>query len=540
MASDELFKHTGVIGALTLLSRLLGLLRDAVCAAYFGAGMVWDAFSFAFRVPNLFRRLFGEGALSAAFIPVFTGYLEGRDREAAWRLAGAVAVAICLVLAALVLLGESFVLLLPRIAGLSERWRLTFALTAVMLPYAVFVCLTALAGAVLNSLRHFAAPALAPLVLNVCWIAAVVIFAPLVSDELAGRAFVVAAGVLMAGLFQLLIQLWALTKKGFRWRLSLNLRHPGLARTASAMLPIAAGLAAFQVNVLIDGVMAISLAAPEGTETFGLFGARIPYPMQVGANSVLYFGNRLMQFPLGVFGIALATAIFPALSSQAARKNWPGFSQSLMQGLGAVILIGVPAGVGLMMLREPAVDLIFRRGAFTQAMSVRTQAVILAYCAGMWAYCAVHVLTRAFYSIQDTLTPVKIAAAMVALNLALNLTLVWFVAEAGLAAATAISAACQAALLYALLVRRLELKASRALLLSLLKTLTATVLMAAACALCLRLMPAAPARDLVAVKLLRLLVPMAVSAAVFLGAAAALRTRELSLIVTQLLHRRRQ
>ena len=229
MPSYRLFRKVGLIGVLTTLSRVLGVIRDSACAAFFGAGMVWDAFSFAFRVPNLFRRLFGEGALRAAFIPVLSDYRTNRGRRAARRLAGTVFCGLGLVLLALLLLGETFVLLAPHLADFSTRWRLTLSLTAVLLPYMLFVCLTAFAASVLHSRKHFVAPALAPIVMNVCWIAAVLLFAPLISADPAGQVFVVAAGIVVAGVFQLVLQLLALRTGGFRWIFGLRVGSPATA-----------------------------------------------------------------------------------------------------------------------------------------------------------------------------------------------------------------------------------------------------------------------------------------------------------------------
>ena len=203
--------------------------------------------------------------------------------------------------------------------GGAFRWRLPLVLTAIMLPYMLFICLTATASAMLNSLRHFAAPALSPVVLNLIWIIAVLVVAPLVTQDQTGRAFVVAAGVLVAGVFQLLLQVAVLLKLGMPWNPVLDLKHPGLRQTASHMAPVVIGLTIFQINVLLDSVIAVGLSSPEGRETFSLLGATITSPMRVGANTALYYGDRVMQLPLGVFGVALATAIFPTLSSCAAR-----------------------------------------------------------------------------------------------------------------------------------------------------------------------------------------------------------------------------
>ena len=534
IAEYKLFRKFSIIAALTALSRLLGVLRDSVCAAVFGGGVVWDAFSFAFRVPNLFRKLLGEGALSAAFIPTFTEYLTTRGKRDAWRLAGAVALLLALVLLALLALAEACVLLLPHLCTLGERWRLTLTLTALLLPYMVFICATALAGAVLNSLKHFAAPAVSPVVLNLCWLIAVLVFAPLLSATATGRIFVVAFAILVAGVFQLALQLVALHRKGFRWELTLDPAHPGVRKIARSMAPIILGLAAFQINTLVDGVIAISLSAPEGVESFTALGARLAYPMQVGANSVLYYANRLMQFPLGVFGIALATASFPLLSEHAARQDWRRFSDSLVEGVGAVTFIAIPSAVGLILLAEPAVGLLFQRGAFTASMAQRTNWALLAYSAGLWAYCAQHVLSRAFYSTGDTVTPVKVALATVLLNLALNLTLIWFMAEAGLAAATACSATCQVLILYVLLARKGQLSGQARLMETLAKTALAALVMGIVCRGVLRLLPPAPSTDDIALKLARLLLPAAAGTVAFLACAFLLGIRELRTMLRQI------
>jgi len=539
MGSRDYFRHTALIGSLTLVSRLLGVARDVVCAGYFGAGAVWDAFSFAFRVPNLFRRLMGEGALSAAFIPIFTEHLELRDRAAAWRLAWTVATAVAGVLVACLLLGESLLLALQRFCQLGERWRLTLILTAVMLPYMVFICLTALAGAILNSLKHFTAPALSPVVLNICWIIAVIIIGPAVTGDPATRAVVLAGGIVGAGVLQLGLQLAALARKGFCWRPTFEAGGIGLRRVLLAMAPVAAGMAAFQVNVLLDGVIAISLAAEQQGQSFRLLGAQLGYPMLVGANSVLYYASRLMQFPLGVFGIALATAFFPTLSQRAARKEWDGFSEALSDALGAVVFIALPAGAGLIVLGRPAVELLFERGAFTQAMSTRTTVALAAYSTGLWAYCAHHVLMRAFYSTQDSATPAKVAGGAVALNLALNLALVWPLREAGLAAATAVSSAAQAVILYLILHRRIGLRSQRRLVATLVRSLLCTAFMVGICLAALRALPPSPPGDLLAVKALRVAVPLLAGGLAYFGAAAAVGVAEMDLLLDALRRRLR-
>ncbi len=518
-SADKFIHHAGLISLLTLLSRLLGVVRDAACAAVFGAGLVWDAFSFAFRIPNLFRRLFGEGALSAAFVPFLSEYLELHTPEEAWRFAGRVAGALAMVLVAILLLAELALVGVIGFGQLSARWHMALLLTALLLPYMLLICLTALAGAVLNSLKHFAAPALAPVVLNVCWIAAVLLVSPAVASTQQQQIIVLAGAILVAGALQLALQLFALHRKGFRWRVCCDVLHPQVRRLAAAMAPVALGLGALQLNVLLDGVIAISLAAPKGKATFLLLGWELPYPMEIGANSVLYYGNRLMQFPLGVFGIALATAVFPVLSRQAARKDWPRFARSVVRGVGAGLFIAVPASVGLVLLRYPLIELIFQRGAFTPRMTARTARVLAAYCAGIWAFGALHLLTRAFYSMGKHGTPARTAAAMVLLNIALNLLLVWPLGEAGLATATSVTACVQVLVLAVLLGRKVSLRGMRALVWDMGAVLTATAGMSIAVLALLALLPTG---DALAVRLLRAVAPAAFGAAVYLGLAALL------------------
>jgi len=487
--SEHFFHHAATVSFFTAFSRVMGLLRDMACAATFGGGMVWDAFSFAFRVPNLFRRLFGEGALSVASLPVLTEYLETRRRAEAIRVIRTLGTAMLLVLFACLLLGMTFFILLPFITDMTERWRLTFALSAVLLPYMIFVCLSALAGAVLHSRRHFLVPAASPVILNICWIVAVIVVAPLVSENMHEQIFVVAAGIIVAGIIQLAMHLYTLHRAGITYRPVIDLKHPALRRIFMAMAPIALGMAAFQVNALLDGVIAISFAAPEGRETFTFFGRVISYPMQPGANSALYFADRLMQFPLGIFGISIATAIFPVLSAHASKKDWNSFSRTFTDGLGAVIFIAIPAGVGLVLIGRPAIELLFERGAFTSRMTFRTYVVLIAHSAGLWAYCGRHLLERAFYACDDQLTPVKIAIVTIVLNLCLNLTLIWFFAEAGLALATATSAAVQFALLYIWIAEKNTSPAKGRLPATLVKTLIASAFMGGACFAVLHYLP---------------------------------------------------
>ncbi len=533
---DSVVRRAGVISALTLLSRVLGVVRDAACAAVFGAGLTWDAFSFAFRVPNLFRRLFGEGALSAAFIPLFTERLASGDRAETQLLANRVYSALALLLSALVLLAETGLAAVLIFGSPSARWRLAIALTCVLLPYAVLICLTALLGATLNALQHFAAPAFAPVLLNAIWIITVLIIAPGLAQDDEGRAFVLAFGILAAGALQLGLQVLVLRRHGLRVHPVSRPLSRGVLDIGSAMAPVALGMAAFQFNVLLDGVIAISLASPEGATHFRLFGESVAYPMEIGANSVLYYSNRLMQMPLGVFGIALATAIFPTLSGQVARKDMDGFAGSVVRGLGLVIFIGVPAGVGLIVLREPLVRLLFQRGEFTPAMTARTATCLLAYSTGLWAYCAIHVLTRGFYSLKRNAVPAYVAGGAVAVNLGLNLALVWRLGEAGLATATAATAALQAVVLALLLAHHVPMRGMARLLSVFWKSAAASAAMAAATVAVTAALPGADSSAILP-QGFRLLAAAATGAAVYFLTSLLLRSRELIDLLRSLAHR---
>lgn len=526
MAEHSFLRSARTIGLCTFLSRVLGLGRDVLCASFFGTGMVWDAFAVAFRIPNLFRRLFGEGALTAAFIPVFTEYIERRGERESWVLVSVVATALCLFLGSIVILGEVAFYLIPKLTPLEAKWKLVFELLSIMFPYMLFICLAALVSAILNCLRHFFMPALSPAVLNLCWILGVLVLAPLLGKGAEKGIFGVALAILIAGVIQLGMQLMVLRNNGGSLGLMLNLSHPGLRRIFGLIGPVVFGLAVVQINVLIDSLIAVGLASPPGSPGyFTIAGWVIPFPMQSGAASVLYYGDRIVEFPLGVVGIALATAVFPTLSTHAVREDWKNFSDTLQRALRMVIFMGLPATVGLMVLREPLVELLLQRNAFTQESTYRTANVILFYSVGIWAYCSLHILIRAFHSLQDTRTPVKVGAGIVGLNLALNLSLIWFLKEGGLALATAISAMVQVLILFFVLRKRLGITGSAGILPSAGKALLATLLMALVCSALLNWLP--PSHGEPFQKVVRLFLPLPLAVATFLGAAYLLGSEEL-------------
>ena len=409
---------------------MLGLVRDVLTTAVFGTSWAMDMFIIAFTVPNLLRKLFGEGTLNSAFIPVLSREIADPDKDERLLLR-ATLTALAALLGGLILIGWLVCAGALLLADLSEKGHLFCILLAILLPYMALICMTALLGAALNTRGRFLAPALAPALLNICWILAVWLF---------GGRFGVKAlswGVLVAGALQFAMQVPFIWRCGWQIRPLWDWTHPGLRRMVALILPVILGLGVIQLNVALDRIIA----------EFCVPGS--------GANSALFFGNRLIQFPLGVFGLALATAAFPTFARHVAAGDEKGLVQNVNMALRTALFIALPCVAVTLALNGPIVRLVYERGAFSPAATIRTARVLFYYGMGLWAFCIIHVLVRAFHALQDTRTPVKVAAAMVGLNLALNLALVWPMREAGLALSSSISAVGNVALLAILLRKRL-------------------------------------------------------------------------------------
>lgn len=524
--SHSLFRSVRIISVCTFLSRILGLARDMMCASIFGTSMVWDAFTVAFKIPNLFRRLFGEGALSAAFIPVFTEQIEKRGKDEAFAFVNVIATVLIIILGSIVLVGECSFFAIPRIFQVQEKWQLVFKLLIIMFPYVFFICMVAFMAAVLNTLHHFVMPAFAPVVMNICWILGAVI-APYTGNTLDKMIYAIAVSTFLSGLVQVIIHIPVLRKKELYYRPVPRFSHPGLKLVLTRMAPIVFGLGIVQVNVLLDSIIAVGFSSPQGSSShFSFAGLTVHFPMKAGAASVLYYSDRLIQFPLGVFGIAMATAVFPLFSTHAVREDWNNFSVAFNKALKFILLIGIPASLGIIVLREPIVDLLYRRNQFDAESAYRTSRVILFYAIGIWAYCGLHVLIRAFYSVKDTVTPVKVGAMCVGLNLILNLSLIWVLQEGGLALSTAISAIAQITILTIILQKRLRFKIGNEVVVSLQKTVIASIAMAFACWFVLKMFPDLNGGGSLYFKGLRLFVPMLSALAVFSGTSVLLKSEE--------------
>lgn len=482
---EQISRSAGGIGAAILGSRILGFARDLLFAKYFGTGVTAQAFFAAFRIPNLMRRLFGEGALSASFIPVFTEQYHAKGRDEAWKLAAAVLNILSAVLAAAVVLGVMFApavtrAVVPGFRDVPGQAELTAYMMRLMFPYLFFICLAALMMGILNSLKHFAAPALAPMLLNVSIISYLVFFMPGARNPAAGLGIAVLAG----GAAQFLLQAAVVTRKGFSFRRLGVFYHPKVKRIAALMLPATAGLAIYQLNVFVDGICA-SYEDVVGT----------------GAFAALWYADRLMQFPLSIFGIATATAVFPVMSRAVSAEDFPLFGRTLAFGLRNVFFLTVPSSVGLIVLRTPIIRVLFERNAFTPESTLITASALMYYSIGLFAYAGVHIVSRGFYSLQDTRTPVKVAGAVMLLNVVLNLSLMWPLKVGGIALATSVSAAVNLGILVFLMRRRMIEKnvvfEGGAVLASFLRVLSVSLIMGAVLAVLWRVMPEAestPAR----------------------------------------------
>ena len=434
-----------VVAGVTLLSRVFGLARDAICSRVFGAGAVWSAFAFAFLLPNLARRLFGEGALTGAFIPEYTRLLD-EDRAAANRYASAMLGLTIAFLSALAIAGELVLLALLTLTPIGRTGDLAITLALVLLPFAPMICVTALIGGILQTHGRFAPTAAAPVILNACIIAGVVLWKLLSGADLEHAAYSAAGGILVAGALQIGWSLLAAREFTSWTRVRTGVRAP-VVRTLKRTAPVIVGLGALQINTLLDGLIASWPVLVGATITLP-FAGTLDYPLDEQSNAALFFASRLYQFPLGVFGIALATAVFPLLARQA--KDPSAFDTTLRDGLRLSLFIGLPATLGLVLVRDDLTSVIYAGGLFDDASVRRVSFVLAAYAAGVWAYIANHTLTRAYYALGDTTTPMRVSLLMVGVNVALNLALIWRLGEAGLAVSTALCGAGQFLLLAAM------------------------------------------------------------------------------------------
>ena len=525
------------IASLTALSRVFGLVRDIAYSHFFGANQLLDAWIIAFRIPNLSRRLFGEGAASASFIPVYSEALY-KDRQQAAKLVNTVVTVLLVILAVLVLLGEAGIWLYYRLFARTDETEMILSLSSIMLPYMLFVCTVAMLAGILNVHRHFAAPAAAPIVLNIFIIGTILSTAYLLKIEARQQLFYVAVAVLVAGVAQIAIQIRPLRRCGVSIRPAwptflLSQKAQGHSESFKKILllmgPMILGLIATQINTLADDLIAWWFSGSEEKgRFFEFFGAAIEYPMWRGSVSHLYYAQRLYQLPLGVLGISLATAIFPVMSAHAARKDFAALRTSISKGIRATVFVAVPATIGLIMVGRPLISAAFEHGRFTNKDTAMVMQTLTFYALGLCGYFAQQILARAFYSMQDSKTPMRSALVAVFVNFLLNLTLIWYLGTAGLAAATAACSYLQVIILVTMLRRRLGHSILDGLSVTLLKTVTATAFMWLVGAAIIRLMGNVPDSRWSNILRLAVVVPSAV--AVYLLAAKFLHIKMLSLL----------
>ncbi len=412
----QISKATGIMGLATLCSRVAGLVRDMVVAGLFGAGFGTDAFFMAFTIPNLLRRFFGEGSLTAAFVPTFSEVQQRQGEEEANRIAGICWTLLLLVMAAVVIVGILGSPLVVRFIGfgfgaVEGKLALTDSLNRIMFPYIFFVSLLALLTGILNVRGHYFLPALSPLFLNLTMIVCALSLTGLFAVPIKALAI----GVLLGGAVQLLMQVPVLRQKGIRLRLDFNFRDPVVVRIVRLMIPGIAGVAIYQINVVVTRLLASFL--PEGSVSY------------------LYYGQRLFEFPQGIFIVALAQAVLPAMSRQASSENLEGLRDSLGFALALIALVTIPAAAGLVLCAVPIYSLFFMKGAFGFEEVRQTSLALMVYAPGLLFLGVSRVVVPAFYALKDTRTPVRISFWTLLVNAGLGLMLMQGLAHVGLALA---------------------------------------------------------------------------------------------------------
>ena len=437
---STLMKSAGLAGSATMASRVLGLAREQVMAHLFGASDQMDAFNVAFRLPNLVRDLFAEGAMSAAFVPTFTRHLQGHGREAAWRLGRRALTALVVVTGVISLVGIFGAPAMTRFfaggfAAVPGKLELTIALTRVMFPFLVLVAVAVAMMGMLNALGRFFIPSLSPAMFNVASIVAAVALVPLMPGWGLDPVMGLAIGVLLGGLGQVLMQWPLLHREGFRFRPDVAPRDPALREILVMMGPGTVGLAATQFNVYVNTVLATS--------------------QESGAVSWLNYAFRILYLPVGIFGVSVATAALPLLSRQAAAHDTVALRQTVSHASRLMLMLNIPATFGLVVLAHPIVRLIFERGEFRASDTVAVAAALVAYSPGLLGYSLVKVLSPTFYAMRDARTPVTISIVSVLVNAGLNVALVRVYGYVGLGVGTALASLVNAGLLLWLLRRRL-------------------------------------------------------------------------------------
>ena len=440
MENRNVIRFAFTVGGFTMLSRFLGMVRDVLTAGVFGTSLAISSCGVAFRIPNLFRALFGEGALSSAFVPVFMASRRSEGEAEAWQLARRVVTLVGAALLGIVVLGVAGMSAALRWPGLGEEAAAVLPLARIMLPYVFFICMAALAMAVLNSYQKFSVSAFTPSLLNLTWILAILFIVPILRGGPGRQIYGLAWTVFVAGAVQLAYQVPSLLRVGWRPGLDTDWRDPRVKKVFMLMGPSALGLAVNQVNVMVNSMIA-------------LFG------VGVWAPSALFYAERLIYFPQGILATALGTVLLPVLSDFAAQRKHREMREAIHHGLRTLLFVMTPASVGLFVLASPIVRMLLERGAFDANSTVLTARALAFYAPGLMVFCLAKVFVPAFYAMQDTRTPVKIGLVGVSLNFTLNvacaLTLPEYWRHAGMAFSTVIAEGFNGMMLAFFLRRRL-------------------------------------------------------------------------------------
>jgi putative peptidoglycan lipid II flippase len=536
-------QHAKLIGFLTLISRFFGLGREIVAGHYIGAGLVGSAFTVAFVVPNLFRKLFGEGALSAAFIPLYAQAVkgeEGTDGKVANDFAATAVNLLILILIGLTLIGEAIIFGLMHFDRDFRPDRvLTLKLTAIMLPYVLLICGGAFLSGILQVHKRFGPPAAAPIILNACHILVLLIGARMIglsrstpADLVIAKqttlAYALAMVVLVAGVLQVAVLLPALRQVGFRFKIVVHFWTPLIKRMLLLSLPVAIGAGVLQLSVLLD--TGLSMALMQGVDRaghavthFSCFGHAVRFPLEIGAPRRLGFAQFLYQFPLGIFAIALATAIFPALSTDALETDRKKFRSALRQGIEASLWEGLPASAGLMLVAEPTARLMFQHGLISSHDASLIARSTLIYAGAIWAFSLLQIINRAYYAVHDTVTPLVMSIVNIVINLVVELPLLWVpgLTESGMAVGTLVSFTVQALVMLWMLDRKIGGLNLRESVMPIVKMIFATLAMGAVC-LAVKHSPIYPHGQTRLIWAMQLFLLLILGAGVYLGLCAAM------------------
>jgi putative peptidoglycan lipid II flippase len=517
----KVLKSASVIALATVISRICGYLRDQRVALLLGTSPAADSFILAFRIPNMIRRMTGEGALGASFIPVFTGYLRGKPQRETWQFAQRVFWDVAVILTVIAALGCVFssqiVGSLTLLGGSHVRWDLAIYLNRIIFPCVFFLGLAALAGAILNSFHRFGLAASTSILFNVVFIAFSfgVVYRPIVNwapPAYRTPAVALAVGIVVGAALQLLMQLPALAKLGMRFRPDVNFADPGVKKVGKLMVPVFFGMGVFQVNFFVDTIFAASSRMPEGSI------------------SSLYIADRLMELVLGSYAIALSTALLPTMSHQVAEGKHDEMKQTFAFALRVASFITIPAAVGLILLRVPITQVLFEHGEFTARSTSLTAHALLFYSLGLPAFAAIKLITPMYYSTQDTLTPTKVGAYSLVLHVALNIVLLFgfgrYLWNASPALASSLAAYFNFAALFVIFRGRYGSLGSAAIFNALGKMALCAVAMSAVCFAAVKFSHLATLQHFLA-KAAWLIGIIVVSVGIYFGLAWALRCEEL-------------